>query len=73
MKFLDLSGDSIGGTILEAQVTAGTIILEDVVGDQRLADTRGTPLVFNVRFILVAEISDRREHGVRSRFPKPAD
>ena len=62
-RFVRGFGNSVDGTVLRANRATDTLGGIDLVADERFAHAGGA-LAVAVRLILVAEISQRREHGV---------
>ena len=71
MHLLLFAGDRARRAIARADHATGTRI-ENVVVNQLFAHLRRAALLLDVRFVLVAEMLDRREDGMRRALPQTA-
>ena len=71
MNFLLFTGNRAGGAIARTDHAAGTRI-ENAIVYQFFAHLRRTAFLFDVRFVLVAEMLDRRENGMRRTLSQTA-
>ena len=70
MLLIRIDLDGFAGAVLGAERAADAIV-GDAVRDERLALARGAAAV-EVRLVLIAEMFERRQHGVRRGRAQPA-
>ena len=67
-----LSSDRIFCTITRTQAATGTLIRNDIEGNQFLADPSRAAFIADMGFVFLAKIADGSENWIRSRLPQAA-